>query len=349
MKLCPTCDRHLFGPEPACPFCGAEQSTAAARPAGALASFALAIGLGAAACGPAVDPPQTDGSSSAADTSTSTPPPISTTSMTGVTTVEPTTDGTAMTTIEPSTTSTDDGEDDPCAFYAGCPPDMETGPIECDLFAQDCPKGEKCMPWANDGGPLWNATRCSPVADDPDAPGEPCTVEGSGVSGIDSCDVGVMCWDVDPRTDEGTCVAMCTGSPEDPQCAAPEETCVSGADGLIALCYDTCDPLDPTCPAGSSCYPSPVGEPVLVCQPTTGEDIPYGEACDFSNSCAEGLVCLDASLFPACEGLSCCTEFCDLTAGLPCPNDDQGVVCVPWYADGMAPPGQEDLGVCALP
>lgn len=60
--------------------------------------------------------------------------------------------------------------------------------FECDVFAQDCPPGEKCVPWANDGGGVWNATRCSPVDDDPAAPGEPCTVEGGPTSGIDDCD-----------------------------------------------------------------------------------------------------------------------------------------------------------------
>jgi hypothetical protein len=65
---------------------------------------------------------------------------------------------------------------------------------ECDLWKQDCPPGEKCMPWANDGGGSWNATRCTPLAEDPRQPGEPCTVEGSGVSGRDDCDIRAMCW-----------------------------------------------------------------------------------------------------------------------------------------------------------
>ena len=76
-------------------------------------------------------------------------------------------------------------------------------PTSCSTFAQDCPPGFKCMPWASDGGNSWNATRCVPIAPDPNAPGEPCTVEGSGVSGLDDCDGTSMCWDVDPDTLEG--------------------------------------------------------------------------------------------------------------------------------------------------
>src|SRR5262245_15971404 len=34
------------------------------------------------------------------------------------------------------------------------------GSNECDVWAQDCPPGEKCMPWANDGGSSWNSLRC---------------------------------------------------------------------------------------------------------------------------------------------------------------------------------------------
>ena len=80
---------------------------------------------------------------------------------------------------------------------------------ECDIEAQDCPEGEKCMPWANDGGDEWNGTRCSPIAKDPGPLGGPCLAEGSGTSGIDDCDLGLVCWQVDPKTNQGVCHAMC--------------------------------------------------------------------------------------------------------------------------------------------
>jgi hypothetical protein len=348
MKLCPACDRHLFGPEPACPFCGAEQVTTAARAAGgALASITLAFALGTAACGPVVEPEDTEGSSDTGQ-ETGLPPTttISTTTTTTISTVT-TDDGPAMTSIEPTTADADSSDDSPGSFYAVRPDGGGIG-LECDLFAQDCPEGEKCMPWANDGGSTWNATRCSPVFPDPDAPGEPCTVEGNATTGIDSCDIGVMCFDVDPRTNEGTCVAMCTGSPENPLCETPEEACLIGNDGVLVLCFDVCDPLAPACDAGMGCYPSFSGDEFL-CLSTIDMPGSYGDSCEGLVTCAPGHVCLDAGLIPGCAGAACCTEFCDTTAGLPCPDDDLGVVCQPWFEDGMAPPGLEAVGACTLP
>ena len=45
-------------------------------------------------------------------------------------------------------------------------PDGGTEPTDCDIWAQNCPRGEKCMPWANDDGYGWSATRCTPIDDD---------------------------------------------------------------------------------------------------------------------------------------------------------------------------------------
>jgi hypothetical protein len=81
------------------------------------------------------------------------------------------------------------------------------------------------MPWADDGGTEWNATKCSALDPDSKAPGEPCTAEGSGVSGVDDCEEGSMCWDVDPDTLQGFCVAFCIGTEANPSCADPELVC----------------------------------------------------------------------------------------------------------------------------
>jgi hypothetical protein len=352
MKLCPSCDRHLFGPEPACPFCGAEQATTPARQSGGLASLTLAFALGTAACGPIVEPEQTEGSSSSPGDETMIPPgttaPPPTTSTTGVTTGDPDTDAPMTTTIEATTTS-DDG-DSSCAFYAGCPPDISRDPFECDVFAQDCPEGEKCMPWANDGG-TWNATRCSPIVDNPGQPGDECTVEGGAASGIDSCDLGSQCWDVDPETNMGVCAAMCTGDASNPLCEDPDTTCSIANDGAIVLCLGVCDPIVQDCPEGQACYP--VAED-WVCGPdASGEMGTYGDPCEFINVCDPGLMCLDASATPNCAGASgCCTEVCDITdpeGDAQCTGAPDGQTCTPWYEEGTAPPGYEDVGACALP
>ncbi len=339
MKLCPTCDRHLFGAEVECPFCGEEQATTKARPSGPISALVLALSLGATACGTVIepDPAQSEtGATTVGGGDTDTTSALSTT--TNGTTSPMTDEGS---TAIASTTEGEDADDNPCAFYAGCPPDVDADPYECDRFLQDCAEGEKCMPWANDGGNSYNATRCVPIAPDPGAPGEPCTIEGAPTSGLDSCEEGVMCFDVDPGTGVGTCIPMCVGSEEDPACAAPEQVCVIGSDGHIALCYDACDPVSPACDPGQGCYPSFDPE-LLTCDTATGEDLPHGEPCTFDESCASGHACLDAVAFPDCAGAFCCSQFCELLAGDPCPGAEQGVVCVPWY-------DSETVGICGLP
>jgi hypothetical protein len=58
----------------------------------------------------------------------------------------------------------------------------------CDLYAQDCPEGEKCAPVITDGGGDWNAFICVPVSGT-DMPGDPCIAESSA-DGLDSCEKG---------------------------------------------------------------------------------------------------------------------------------------------------------------
>ncbi len=249
--------------------------------------------------------------------------------------------GTSASTGDTGTSTGDTGDGEPgCAFL--CPDDDPTGPFECSLWEQDCPPGQKCAPWANDGGSAWNATRCSPVDPNPDADGEPCTVEGNGVSGIDSCEVGAMCWDVDPDTNVGTCVPHCTGSEDAPVCADPARSCSISAKGPIALCWLMCDPLDPqACGADQGCYRLDNG---FVCGPdASGKGGGPFESCEFINACDPGTVCTVAEDVGLCgEAFQCCTPFCDLAA----PNCPADTSCVPAFEDGSAPPGFESVGIC---
>ena len=197
------------------------------------------------------------------------------------------------------------------------------------------------MPWANDGGASWNATRCSPIAAPPGQAGEPCTVEGSAVSGIDTCDLGLMCWGVDPTTLEGTCESMCTGSPDNPIC--PDGySCKFSGDGSLAICLFDCDPLAQDCAEGQ-CIP--LGD-TFACAASTDTAAP-GQACGFASDCDLGAACLDASLLPECTDTACCAAFCDLGAADPDAICGPQTSCVPWYTE--APPGYEDLGVCVDP
>lgn len=225
-----------------------------------------------------------------------------------------------------------------------CDDSESSDAYECDLFEQDCPPGEKCMPWANDGGSAWNALRCSPIVPNPDEVGEACTVEGSGVSGIDSCVLEAMCWDVDPETLTGTCVPHCVGSLNNPFCADPARQCTIGGDGVLALCFEQCDPLDPdTCDKGEGCYGV---DGSFVCAPdSSGKGGGVFEACEFLNGCDPGLLCANPDAVGECEGDSgCCTPFCDIEADT-CPEPTS---CFPYFDEGDALPSYETLGLCVL-
>ena len=241
-----------------------------------------------------------------------------------------------------SSSGGDDEGDPPSAFIEN--PDGGGVSFECDLWTQDCPAGHKCNAWANDGGGAWNATRCFPVDPDPDSAGEPCTVQESGVSGIDSCDVGALCWDVDPTTNEGTCVEYCTGDDANPICLDPEMQCGGPRD--FPLCLPTCCPLEQDCPQGQACYA--INHDFACAPDVSGEMGGFGDTCEFVNVCDPGLLCLGAAAITECDGAGCCTLLCEV--GFEgCSDLQPGLECVPWYAADAAPPGLEHVGVCVVP
>lgn len=310
-----------------------------------------ALVLPTLACGPTVLLPSDDTGSSGSD---STDPPITTTT----TTPTPPPPPPPPTSTSTSTSTTDlDSSDDTTNFVGFISDDFpcvvtDDEPwhcsfIECDPFDQDCPRGEKCMPWANDGGMSWNAQRCSPVADNPLGWGETCTMEGSPYSGIDDCELGAMCWAVDPETLQGTCVPMCGGSELAPECPA-STSCLIANDGVLTLCLPQCDPLASDCEADEVCVPSDAD---FVCAPT-GTDTIAGDPCESINSCAAGLVCVDApTVAPSCGGATgCCTPWCDLSAPDPSASCfDPAQDCVSWWQGETPPAGFETLGICAVP
>ncbi len=222
--------------------------------------------------------------------------------------------------------------------------------VECDVWMQDCPEGEKCMPWANDGGSSWNATRCSEVADNPGQVGDECAVEGSGVSGIDDCDVASMCYYVDPETGLGSCVGFCEGSPDSPMCE-PDFLCSISNNGVLILCRAECDPLLQDCQGSAACLPANGSDGFVCIVDASGEAGAPGDPCEFLNSCDPGLFCANADVVPNCKGSGgCCSEFCDLTDPVPddgCSLMDQ--MCDAWFEEGAAPPDLAHVGACVLP
>jgi hypothetical protein len=248
---------------------------------------------------------------------------------------------------EDEVTTGDDGEDEdesgeepPSNFIED--PDGGTMSFECDVFAQDCPAGEKCLAWANDGGNSWNATRCSPIVEDPGQIGEPCTVVGSGLSGMDTCDVGMMCWNVDAETLEGTCLGLCIGDRSSPTCDDPSAYCAISCDGALTLCLPQCNPLEQDCAEGQACYP--MGNGYFTCAPDASGDMgAQGDPCEFINVCDPGLTCLTADAVGCDEtAFGCCTSYC-VVGGSPCAG---GLECMPYFNSGEAPIGLDDVGVC---
>ncbi|MBL8947129.1 MAG: hypothetical protein JNK45_28405 [Myxococcales bacterium] len=202
------------------------------------------------------------------------------------------------------------------------------------------------MPRAAEGEFSWTQTTCSPIASDPAEPGEACTAENAGLSGVDDCGAGALCWEVDPTTDAGTCVALCLGTPASPICEDPNTQCVI-LDDLLILCLHACDPITQSCGRGRVCT---FIEGVFACTPSLQTKAGPGDPCAFENDCDPGSFCADASTVPGCTSETCCSHFCDLTAADPdAPCSLDGQTCVPWYAPGMAPPGLAHVGACALP
>ena len=262
----------------------------------------------------------------------------------GQTTNNPTTSGDPTTTATTDPNTTDTG----CEFV--CETDMPSGTIECDVWTQDCDEGEKCIAWANDGGNSWNSTKCSMVMG-AGLHGDSCTAPMGGVGGEDTCDVGHMCWNIDGETGEGTCIELCTGSPEAPNCAPPMTTCVIVNDGVLNLCLPGCDPLVQDCQGNNEiCVPDPMGDGFVCVLDASGDMHPSGTPCEFANQCNGGNICLNLDFYPHpdCQGsLGCCGPLCEFPGG-QCPGEPAGLSCESWYEEGMAPPGYEDVGICIV-
>jgi hypothetical protein len=224
--------------------------------------------------------------------------------------------------------------------------DGGTADPECSPWTQDCPPGQKCVPFATEGSDAWDSARCSPIVADPDPVGEPCTVEKSGTSGLDTCVAGAMCWEVDPETLEGICVGLCTGDEAVPLCEQEGTVCIIANDGALPICLPTCDPVLQDCTPGHTCYPF---DDVFVCAPDDPNAMGgAGESCEAIAVCNPGLLCVQPELVPDCPSdVACCTPFCNVTD--PMPPCLPGQACTPYYEPGMAPEGFEDVGTCTLP
>ena len=234
MLPCVACHRHVRPAATACPFCG-QQLRAAPAPR---SPTRWALGLVVlAACGGKsdgdTDANTTDANTTAATSTTDDPTPTTSTA------------STTSSTTDCASACTDASEG--TGFIYGAP-DAGSSPIECDLQQEDCPEGQKCMPWANDGSSMWNATKRVPVDPAPVPVGEACEAPGGGLTGIDNCEKHVMCFEVQGNT--GICRAMCDSG----TCPA-DFNCFIGNDEVLQLCLPACDLNMPDCPPAHTCLP----------------------------------------------------------------------------------------------
>jgi hypothetical protein len=300
------------------------------------------------ACGPTLGTQSTDETSSSGLASSSNdgvsgstdgesdPRPTSTAST--ITTTGDDDDGGGITFIDP------DG-----GFCAPLPDSGSLYFCECHLWQQDCPRGQKCAPWANDGSDAWNTVKCTPIDPNPAPIGAPCVVEGGAASGIDSCELAALCWNVDPATLEGECVAFCTGNEGSPSCDDPHSSCTILNFGTLILCLPTCDPLGDDCENGFACRPNaPSGSTAsnFVCLPTEADGT-IVDGCEAHGGCPDGHACVGSDVLETCAQ-SCCARYCDHSDPLAdeaC-GADEGYACVPMFGEGMAPQGHANVGVC---
>lgn len=254
---------------------------------------------------------------------------------------------TTTTTTEPTTGGSEGGTGSSDSGFV-VPTDMMAGPKppECDPFKQDCPEGQACKPAASTPDDSWDTTVCTPLDANPGQVGDPCTSEG--LTGVDSCDEGLLCWYFDGMGG-GTCLQMCTGTMDNPMC--PDGlVCDITNNGSLILCLKSCDPLAMAdCPDTQICFFSETAGNFICDFDASGEMGMYGDPCMYINVCDYGLFCADAANVPGCPATGCCSFYCDLNdPNFMCPDADKGQECVPWYTMD-APPGQEHIGACVVP
>ncbi len=199
---------------------------------------------------------------------------------------------------------------------------------------------------------IHNSAICVPVPANPAHLDEPCTVLGELGSGLDDCDAGLYCWNYGDKG-HGTCSIFCVGVPGDPKCPEGMQ-CAVTADQYIDLCGRPCNPLLQDCPNDQACIPPSgfepgVGYPFYCQAPELGgrNDGALHSPCNYAAQCSSGLVCLHPKPAVECKDSACCQPYCDTDAANSCPG--QGQVCLPWFPPELAPPGQENVGVCTIP
>ena len=180
----------------------------------------------------------------------------------------------------------------------------------CNVVAQDCTDGDGC--YFGEAG-----ADCFPAGD---------VKCGDACVNANDCRAGTLCVD-----NPGRCLPFCElgePCPGDAQCAG-----LQGRDdvGVCSLPVQgtSCDVLAPDCPEGEACYVVSANE---ECTPPSGANAGDGEACEFANDCAPGLLCVQGEDTGLICLKACPTDGSVMCESGPCAALDglDGVgVCVP--------------------
>lgn len=216
----------------------------------------------------------------------------------------------------PTTTTTETDGDEGRVFVpdATCGGGFYCTP-SCQIEAQDCPEGEKCVAYEWGAGPTNLGSKCVPVLGEA-AAGEACTLEDPEVA-TDDCDEDSFCY-------AGRCRAFCDFG----EGICPEgQGCLAGP----KVCVDACAPGPEACPsAGEACYFLPEGGEYLCLSVGERE---LGQPCGWANDCAPGMQCIDAEFLPDCQGTTCCTRDCDPAEPETSCAGQPGTICAPTVPD----------------
>ncbi len=223
--------------------------------------------------------------------------------------------------------------DPACADEPGPRGTELTGSDECDQLSESCPAGQKCV--VTNG--YYGDAVCRPIVEDPDAPGEPCSVFGDPRDAFDSCEKHSSCF---PYMSGPRCASTMLS-----WTTCPDSKTVTRVNGNETdfRCTENCDPTASVCAAGG-CVPFGSRFLCVPVEPGPGE---AGEACEAPNGCASGFACVQPELWDGCDsqGLGCCLPYCNTQA----PECPQGLTCASWWAGVQGHPMlpyQEHFGLC---
>lgn len=235
---------------------------------------------------------------------------------------------TASTSGGPGTAGADTSVGSTAGTTAECPPDETEEPpkfdvgvaLPCDIWAQDCAAGSKCVP-------VEHATlECVTQDPEPLADGDVC----EPAEGSDPCGPTSWCA-LDPGGATSSCTPMCTGTPSDPVCPA-DRVCIIDDEGIVAECQLPCDPFDPNACGEGTCQRTDRG---FGCLESGGRA--DGVGCAQDDSCGGGLLCAPAAEVAGCCDSRCCAAYC--SPEHPCASG----TCAPIEPSA---PGAADVGYC---